>query len=111
MIRETDERFAFLQTGVTLVEVSGGGCAGCEALFPVLKRLEKSRGDFTLVRVEVEELEKADIEKWGIERIPTALLMWNGEIVARFSGYQPEEIAEIWLDAKLEELEKNKNKK
>jgi thioredoxin-like negative regulator of GroEL len=43
------------------------------------------------------------MEEWEVEKVPTILLMDDGEIFARCSGFQPEEILEIWLDAKIEE--------
>ena len=96
-----------LKNGVFLVEISGEGCASCEALFPLLREKEKERGDFTLIRIELENLTEEYVEKWEIYKVPTALLFSGGEIVARFSGYQPEEILDIWLDAKLSEIKNN----
>lgn len=92
-----------IKEGISLVEVSGEGCASCEVLFPLLRKKEKERGDFVLYRVEVEDLTEELIEKWELVKIPTALLFVDGKIVARFSGYQPEEILDVWLDAKLSE--------
>jgi thioredoxin-like negative regulator of GroEL len=43
------------------------------------------------------------MEKWEIEKVPTILLMQDGEIFARCSGFQPEEILELWMDAKIAE--------
>ena len=33
----------------------------------------------------------------------TILLVEDGEIFARCAGFQPEEILELWIDAKVEE--------
>jgi len=43
------------------------------------------------------------MEEWDVTRVPTILLIDDGEIFARCAGFQPEEILEIWLDAKIEE--------
>ena len=42
------------------------------------------------------------MEVWEVEKVPTILLVEDGEIFARCHGFQPEEILEIWLDAKIE---------
>ena len=43
------------------------------------------------------------MEEWDVTKVPTILLMEDGEIFARCAGFQPEEILEIWLDAKIQE--------
>ena len=47
-------------------------------------------------------------ERWfkerNIVRLPTCLLLNNGEEIGRFSGFQPTEILEIWLDAKISKI-------
>ena len=43
------------------------------------------------------------MREWEIDRVPTVLLTDDGEIFARCSGFQPEEILELWIDAKMEE--------
>jgi thioredoxin-like negative regulator of GroEL len=48
------------------------------------------------------------VEKFGVEAVPTILVLYNQEVFAKRRGYQPEEILEIWLDAKIEELKKEK---
>lgn len=89
--------------GICCVEVSGESCANCLTLMPILKSLCESRSDVRLVHVEADYSTLALMEAWEVEKVPTILLMDDGEIFARCSGYQPEEILEIWLDAKLEE--------
>lgn len=89
--------------GLCCVEVSGESCANCLTLMPILKTLCDNRGDVRLVHVEADYTTTALMEAWDVTKVPTILLTDDGEIFARCSGYQPEEILELWLDAKIEE--------
>ncbi len=89
--------------GLCCVEISGESCANCLTLMPILKELCTARGDIRLVHVEADYTTMALMEAWEVEKVPTILLMDDGEIFARCSGFQPEEILEIWLDVKIEE--------
>ncbi len=94
--------------GLCCVEVSGESCANCITLMPILKRLCDERGDIRLVHVEADYSTLPLMEAWEVEKVPTILLFDDGEIFARCSGFQPEEILELWLDAKIEERKAQK---
>ena len=94
--------------GLCCVEISGESCANCLTLMPLLKNLCDGREDIRLVHVEADYSTLALMEAWEVEKVPTILLMDDGEIFARGSGFQPEEILEIWLDAKIEERKASK---
>lgn len=94
--------------GLCCVEISGESCANCLTLMPLLKSLCDTRDDIRLVHVEADFTTIALMEKWEVEKVPTILLMDDGEIFARCSGFQPEEILEIWLDAKIQERKSKK---
>jgi thioredoxin-like negative regulator of GroEL len=89
--------------GLCCVEISGESCANCLTLMPILKELIDARDDIRLVHVEADYSTLPLMEVWDVAKVPTILLMEDGEIFARCTGYQPEEILEIWLDAKIEE--------
>ena len=96
--------------GLCCVEVSGESCANCLTLMPILQELCSARGDIRLVHVEADYNTLPLMEVWEVEKVPTILLTDDGEIFARCTGFQPEEILEMWLDAKIEErkaLKKN----
>lgn len=86
-----------------MVEISGESCANCLTLMPILKELCAQRGDVKLVHIEADYSTTELMEEWEVTKVPTILLMENGEIFARCAGYQPEEILELWLDSKIEE--------
>ena len=89
--------------GICCVEISGESCANCLTLMPILDRLCGERDDIRLVHVEADYSTMALMEEWEVDRVPTILLTDDGEIFARCKGFQPEELLEIWLDAKLAE--------
>ena len=89
--------------GLCCVEISGESCANCLTLMPILDRLISERDDIKLVHIEADYTTTALMEEWDITKVPTILLTDDGEIFARCSGFQPEEILELWLDAKIEE--------
>jgi thioredoxin-like negative regulator of GroEL len=70
---------------------------------PVLQELCSARNDIRLVHVEADYSTLPLMEVWEVEKVPTILLVEDGEIFARCTGFQPEEILELWLDAKIEE--------
>lgn len=94
--------------GLCCVEISGESCANCLTLMPLLKELIDARNDIRLVHVEADYSTLPLMEVWEVEKVPTILLMDDGEIFARCTGFQPEEILEIWLDAKIEERKAQK---
>ena len=106
MINEKNDK-EHLQ-GLCCVEISGESCANCLTLMPLLKELIDARNDIRLVHVEADYSTLPLMEVWEVEKVPTILLVEDGEIFARCTGYQPEEILEVWLDAKIEEQKKKK---
>ena len=95
-------------SGLCCVEVSGEACANCLTLMPILDRLISERDDIKLVHIEADYTTTALMDEWDITKVPTILLTDDGEIFARCSGFQPEEILELWLDAKIEERKASK---
>ncbi|MBQ7368176.1 MAG: thioredoxin family protein [Clostridia bacterium] len=101
------EQYAEQLKGLCCIEIRGESCANCLTLMPILQELCQKRGDIRLVHIEADYSTAELMEEWEVTRVPTILLAEDGEIFARCAGFQPEEILEIWLDAKIEER-KNK---
>ncbi len=99
----TIDEFKSQLNGLCCVEVSGEACANCLTLMPILSSICGSRGDIKLLHLEATPEIMPLLEEWDIEKVPTILLIDDGEIFARVSGFQPEEILELWMDAKIEE--------
>ena len=99
MTEEIEKRFQ----GLTCIAFSGEGCMGCLTLVPVLNSVLGGRKDIRLEQVEVSEDTKDIVTFFGVDRVPTVILADDGKEFARCHGYQPEEILELWIDAKIEE--------
>ena len=92
--------------GISIIEVSGESCANCLTLMPILDRLVSKMDGVNLFHIEADNDTMPLIEKFEIMAVPTILVLYNQEIKARCKGFQPEEILELWLDAKVEEIRK-----
>lgn len=93
-------------TGLCIVEVSGESCANCLSLMPVLSSIVSNRKDVRLVHVEADDTTAEFLTRYEIRQVPTILLMDDGNVFARAVGFQPEEILELWMDAKIAEYKK-----
>lgn len=87
---------------ISLLEVSGESCANCLTLLPVVNRLAAARG-WKVEHLEANEQNAQRVSALGIDRVPTLIVLKDGAEAARCTGYQPEEILELWLDAKTQE--------
>ncbi|MGN0814527.1 MAG: thioredoxin family protein [Candidatus Coproplasma sp.] len=94
-------------TKFNLIEISGDSCAGCHALLPALNAVAQSE-DMQLVRIDLERDPQA-AERYNVVKIPTVIIADGETEVARCSGYQPEEILQLWVQAKTQEYLKRKN--
>ena len=96
--------------GICVFEISGESCANCLSLMPIVNKLTSNRDDCRVIHIEADENTTWLMEKFEVDRVPTLLLVDDGEVFARATGFQPEEILEMWLDAKLEAHKKDKTK-
>lgn len=94
--------------GICVIEFSGESCANCLSLMPVLHELVSKRDDARLVHIEVDNDTMDLVQMYEIEAVPSILITLDGETKARCKGYQPEEILELWLDAKINEIKVSK---
>lgn len=93
-----------MKNEITVMEVSGESCANCFTLLPVVKKLTEERG-LAFRHLEASKETAEEIARLNVDRVPAVLVLKNGEPFAHCTGYQPEEILEVWLDAKVEEAE------
>jgi len=97
--------------GICIVEVSGESCANCLTLMPILDSIVKGRNDAKLFHIEANDDTMDLINKFEVFSVPTILVMYNDEVYASCRGYQPEEILELWIDSKIEEIKNKYNLK
>ncbi|MCD8372458.1 MAG: thioredoxin family protein [Clostridia bacterium] len=86
--------------GVCLAEI-GGGCAGCYGAMPQA-RAAASNLNIPFIYIDG-EADGQYTEKWQVEKLPALLLLNGGQPFARVTGFQPQEILELWIESKLQE--------
>ncbi len=92
--------------GISVIEVSGESCANCLTLMPILNNIVSKMDGVNLHHIEAAEDTMELIQKYEIYAVPTILVMKDDLVIARCRGYQPEEILELWLESKIEEIKK-----
>ena len=77
-----------------LIQLNGDVCAGCAQNLPVVRQVLANRDDCDFVEIgELEEIAKI-VRRYGLTHLPALVLLGN----------QPEEILAVWLDAKIEQF-------
>lgn len=97
-----DNNYKEYLKGIQVVEVSGESCANCLTLMPILHELVSKRSDVELIHIEASETTVNIMKEYEIDRVPTILLLDDGVEFARATGFQPEEILELWLNNKID---------
>ena len=87
-----------------LIQLNGDVCAGCAQNLPVVRQVLANRDDCDFVEIgELEEIAKI-VRRYGLTHLPALVLLGNDEFIGEVNGYQPEEILAVWLDAKIEQF-------
>ena len=87
-----------------LIQLNGDVCAGCAQNLPVVRQVLANRDDCDFVEIgELEEIAKI-VRRYGLTHLPALVLLGNDECIGEVHGYQPEEILAVWLDAKIEQF-------
>jgi thioredoxin 2 len=85
-----------------LVDLWAPWCGPCRAVSPALENLARERaGRIKLVKVNVDE-SPAIASRFGVQGIPTLLVVQDGTVVARQTGAAPEAALRQWLDHALD---------
>jgi putative thioredoxin len=74
-------------------------CGPCHQLSPILERVaERHRGEVRVVKLNVDEA-PAISQRYGIRGIPAVKAFRDGEVVAEFTGVQPEQAVASFMAA------------
>lgn len=84
-----------------MILVSGEGCANCITMLPTVNNIVEKYPQIMLHIIEVDEDTQELIEEYNIEKVPSVLLFENGNLLAKISGYQPDEIFELYVKDKF----------
>ena len=78
-----------IKEGKVLVDFFATWCGPCRMLAPVLEELDKDASfDVKIVKVDVDEAPEI-AEKYGVQSIPTLLVIKDGRIVNQALGFMP----------------------
>lgn len=86
-------------SGKCLIEISGEGCDACLAVLPNCGQVAKDF-DLKFIKINIQDCPEV-IEKFQISKIPSIVICEDGREIAKCSGYQPLEILQLWVQAKL----------
>ena len=83
--------------GLVLVDFFATWCGPCKMLSPVLEDLASDRDSIDIVKVDIDE-SMSLARQYGIMSVPTLVLMKDGKILAKTSGFQPKDSIQRWID-------------
>ncbi|HSZ48299.1 MAG TPA: thioredoxin [Streptosporangiaceae bacterium] len=84
-----------------LVDLWAPWCGPCRMVSPALEQLAGERaGRIKLVKVNVDESPRLQ-QRFGIQSIPTLMLLRDGKVIARQVGAAPVDTLRAWLDQSL----------
>ncbi|MGY1679687.1 thioredoxin [Geodermatophilus sp. SYSU D01176] len=84
-----------------LVDLWATWCGPCRAVSPALERLAAAlAGRVKLVKVDVDAAPGL-ARRFGVQAVPTLLVLDRGEVVARQAGAAPEHALRAWLEGAL----------
>ena len=84
-----------------LVDLWAPWCGPCRMVSPALEQLAtEMAGKLKLVKVNVDESPKLQ-QRFGVQAIPTLLLLRNGAVAARQTGAAPPSTLRAWLERGL----------
>jgi thioredoxin 2 len=96
-----DEDFAEIAERATvpvLVDLWAAWCGPCRMVSPALEQLAKEKaGQLKLVKVDIERAPKL-AQRFSVQAVPTLMVLYQGQVIARQPGAAPLDALRRWLD-------------
>ena len=87
-----------------LVLITGDGCANCSIMAPMVNQMIKKFPNLSSYIIDVNESNYLINQYYKVEVVPSILFLHNGVLISKVTGYQPQEILEIYIDCKMKEF-------
>ena len=98
----SDNFAAETQSGVVLVDFFAPWCGPCRRQTPILEQIAPDfEGRAKIIKVDTDKAQDVAVQ-YGIQSIPTLIIMKNGAKVEQFVGVQPAESLKAALDKALQ---------
>ena len=101
IVDANDEDFAEIAGQATvpvLVDLWATWCGPCRMVSPALEQLAKEKaGQLKLVKVDIDRAPKL-AQRFSVQAIPTLMVLYSGEVIARQPGAAPVNVLRRWLD-------------
>ncbi|XP_077225359.1 thioredoxin H2-like [Tasmannia lanceolata] len=81
-------------TQLMVIDFTASWCGPCRFMEPVLEEFAKIFADVVFVRIDVDELMEV-AQEWGVEAMPTFVLVKKGEVVDRVVGAKKEDLKKM----------------
>lgn len=100
----TDEMFEVsVKSSVNpvLVDIYTEWCPPCKLLGPIIEKLsEEYKGKVEFFKMDLDKNPKTG-DMFGVDRIPTVVLLVKGELKEKFVGLRTEEEIRKWIDSNI----------
>lgn len=73
-----------------LVDFFATWCGPCKMIAPILEEIAKEQNELIIAKIDVDEMTDVAIQ-YGIQSIPTLVVMENGEVIGKAVGFRSKE--------------------
>ena len=90
-IADANEFDTMTKTGVVLVDFSAVWCRPCQLQMPILESITSHfEGKVKVIKVDIEQAQNVAV-RFGVQSVPTLVILKDGEKITQFVGLQREE--------------------
>ena len=97
---KSDSFDAYVAEGVVLVDFWAEWCGPCRMLGPIFEELSGEMEGVKFAKVDITASEDL-AKKFGVQSIPTIILLKDGKEVDRMMGAVPKDNLKQWVESKL----------